>query len=651
MGRVNFSDMGGGQNDTLSPSAVPTRQFQRHINMEIAHTDGPVGRELVPRPGAAPLTNIYNVDRLFGALAMLVEPKAAYLLFAFQDGAVLRAYPGIYTLHPTNGFTLNVVEEHVPWSTLVTSQGGQPVGLVCCRGVSITPAQTFKIDLTGRRLLRVTPTDVQLAGMRAPVGATVVTDIGGGSLPDGTWTGAVRFKGQGNNRSEFGQTFTVTTTSGGAGQRSYTNIPVSPDPQCRGREVFLSEEGGTRIFFAFSIEDNTTTIYRETLSDEDFGDEAPETGSFSLPPVNPLGLTLWRGRVWVVTPEGWYPSQIFAYEGFNPAEKVTVGVPPNDTGLPNGVCAWDNRERMILTKTTSVHYLEPASGSSEGSSSIKKWEIRDLDTSEGCASTYSLDACEGNAFWYTGNHVKMSTGGKAEVISDDIQATLDRVTPAYRDKVVGCCDARERVYIIAFPIDGSPVPNFTMAYDWEKKVWYRFGWYWNGSIYMNPLFLSKIITDTTVGTGVFPGQIRVVGAFDNHRRLNDVMTPGAFRDDTTDIHRTLLTAGISSADGNRVYGLRAFLRMRNRQGGSLPNTTVTLSMVNEFSETTPRTVPLPDLKSAARVREFMRFACTNKHAPGSWVALRITLDGHEPVALSGIAMDVMERKGRQGRTL
>ncbi len=659
--RVTWEDLGGGQNDTLSPSVVPLRQFQRHINMMVAHSDGPVGLELVPRPGAAPLTLKAFSARLFGAMAMISGTE--YFQFAFADGVVLLAdAAGEYELHPPNGITLNVVEADYPWRSVVSNQGGTPVGLACSRGTSITKAGGWNdlgdglgelgVGLSGRRLMRITTKDVELAGIEAPATAPVVTDVNLGTLPDGTWTGAVRFVGTGNNRSEFGPTFTVTTTSGGTGRRSYASIPVSSDPQCRGREVYLSEEGGTRIFFAFRIDDNSTNTYAENLADDELGDEAPEVNSFALPPVNPLDLTFWRGRLWIVTPEGWYPSQPFAYEGFNPLEKVTIAISPNEKSLPNGVCAWDHRERMILTKTTSVHYLEPASGSaSGGASSIKKWEVRDLDTSEGCASTYSLDACESYAFWYTGSHVKMSTGGKPVVISDDIQNTLDRITPGYRDRVIGCCDARERVYILVLPIDGSPLPNFTLAYDWEKSCWYRFGWYYNGSIYMNPTFLSKIVSNVTAATTVFPGQIRVVGAFDLHRRLNDVMSPGAMRDDTTNIHRSLLTAGVRSPDGSRIAGLRAHLKMRNRAGGSLPNTTVTISMVNEFHETAFRTVPLPDLVAASNVREFVTIACTNKTRPGSWVALRITLDGHEAVALSGIAMDVLIRKGRQGRAL
>lgn len=657
--RVNWTDLGGGQNDTLSPSVVPHRQMQAQLNMVIARSRGSSGLEVVPREGAKPYGIGVQDEKFYGAMgffsgADVLDDQRIYRLFGFGDGFIKRATAGDYALHTTNGFTLGVIlgdGENRPWRSVVTSQGGTPIGLAC-NVAALAQGWYPGAQTEASRLLRITTNDAQVAGMIPPGTAPVVTDIGGGTLPDGVWIGAVRFMGTGNNRSEMGPTFTVTIASGGTGKRSYAGIPISGDPQCRGREVFLSEADGARTFSAFTILDNVTVAYTESIDDEELGAEAPPTGSHGLPPTGPIDVTIWRSRTWLLTKLGCFPSQTFDYESFNPTEAVSINTAPNALSEFVGICAWDQRERMIIAKSGSVHYLVPAAGAT----GITQWQVKDLDPEEGCASTYSLDSGGGRAFWYTGRHVKMTDGGRPEVISDDIQNSLDLVPINKRDRVVGCCDVRYRLYLLSLPVTVNGVDSFrTLAYDWEAGVWYRFSWFGNDvDPRLSPLFLSKVQTSvTTPNLTLAPGEIAVYGSFDMaaKQRLFDVLYPGQLRDDTSNIERVILTGGVTGEDGERIFAMAAYLKIRNRTGGSLPSTTVTVSLLSELGETTRRTVPLPDLVSSLKAREFQRLAATNKRNPGTWVALRISIDGFEQIAISGLGLDVCTIKGRTGRAL
>lgn len=127
----------------------------------------------------------------------------------------------------------------------------------------------------------------------APLTAPTVTMAAGGSVDAGTHTWAitnVHFINPNNDESLLGPASSIQTVVGGTQTANLTNIPLGPTGTAA-RQVYRTKAGGSTYFLVGQINDNTTTIFTDTLADSALGTEVPPA-EIALPAGNGVGITL-----------------------------------------------------------------------------------------------------------------------------------------------------------------------------------------------------------------------------------------------------------------------------------------------------------------------------------------------------------------------
>lgn len=146
-------------------------------------------------------------------------------------------------------------------------------------------------------------------GLAAPTSQGTATATSG-NLDAGTYQYAVTYLRDDGQESGTGLAGRVEVTDGGI---SFTNLPVSDDPNVVGKILYLTAANGIDLYER-EILDNATTATTVTSA----GDLSLPLQSqhLSPPPAGNL-IAYWRGRMWVVDGNIAYPSEPHAYELFD----------------------------------------------------------------------------------------------------------------------------------------------------------------------------------------------------------------------------------------------------------------------------------------------------------------------------------------------
>jgi hypothetical protein len=144
--------------------------------------------------------------------------------------------------------------------------GNERIHFTTNRGICFVNGDTTQFKVVGS-----TASDV---GLAAPTTA-ILLDFGTSGSLTGSYAAKVTFvtdEGLESNPSPVSNSITLT-----GDKLEYYDIPVSTDSRVTKRKLYRTSAGGARYWYVATIEDNTTTIYIDNLSDNDLGDEAETT--------------------------------------------------------------------------------------------------------------------------------------------------------------------------------------------------------------------------------------------------------------------------------------------------------------------------------------------------------------------------------------
>jgi len=142
-----------------------------------------------------------------------------------------------------------------------------------------------------RRPLIIDGDEIRNLGIRAPLGAPVVTAAAGGSFTNGTYYVYVTFRNKLTQVESNPSPAGTVTFGGGSNRINPIVVPISSDPQVTQRRIYMTAVGGadgSTAYLVTTIDDNTTSSYATNIDGpvstsaqtlEYYNhEEAPETG-------------------------------------------------------------------------------------------------------------------------------------------------------------------------------------------------------------------------------------------------------------------------------------------------------------------------------------------------------------------------------------
>lgn len=258
-----------------------------------------------------------------------------------------------------------------------------------------------------------------------------------------------------------------------------TNIPVSPDPQCTGRNVYRF--GGTmqEIMLVGTINDNTTTTWVDNTAD------SAVTGQTLVqhrdPPQPFYAIAAHKGRVWGFgyngtavgepstiqgTSDLWYTNYEEPWAFNNVSQVIPIG---RNTGGDIAVELKDLGSLLCCLKSKSFWVVY--------GDTPQDFVQRQLEPI-GCGSKKSVVAAYGRLFWLSDEGaVYMFDGLNFTNISDNrstganssIKVILDGFTKT--DFAAAAGAAYDNTYLISFPTQ-----SITFMYDIPTGQWFKLPW-------------------------------------------------------------------------------------------------------------------------------------------------------------------------------
>lgn len=319
----------------------------------------------------------------------------------------------------------------------------------------------------------------------------VATQIGlqmfvfGGTIDDGTtpetgglyyeaWDGRVT---EGQHRyfvtfvtasgNESAESEEVSVTLSGPSTVTLT-IPVSLQPHVTKRRLWrtLSDDAG-QAYLVATINDNTTTTYVDILADAKLG--LPFEYGNRLPPTDPCRmLASWKQRLWLITDNTLHASKTGRFETF---DQSFQGFDQYSGHVLRGVAAWD--DRLMVGTTKKMFYVVQTGVDESG----VRFDIEELSEEHGTVAGMSMQTAEGRFFYFAGDNVYMSTGGKPiSITTERVRRLLDRAK-ARADRweyAVGSVNTDLGWYMLSLSVDTSDRNDFTIVYNYRTDRWHVF---------------------------------------------------------------------------------------------------------------------------------------------------------------------------------
>lgn len=411
-GKFDFMDLGGSLNQGQQPNRIAPNEWQELINLY------QFGTRLVRRGGMEKVTTVAageNITSLF----VLNDAAGLRDLMAFS---ATRAYrqdsTSLVEIPRLEGGYFNSTD--LPWSLLQYVNTG------------------YAMRRDNMSLRRFARDYVQQAGILAPNTAPVIADGGAGVMASGeyrvVYTGYNTVTGMESNPSPVSNALAQAVDK----KIAVSGIAVHSNPQVNARRVYvtLPDQQG-RYFFAFQINDNSTTTGEINLEVQDYGRAA----SFSngTPPAALEAGDIWKERLFATDGVDLFFSEIGMMEAFDPLSIIPVFREDGHRLL--GIHGFG--DRLMLGKTNKMHYLLSTEGS---------FSLHTLSDKHGCWSHHSLKSAEGNLFWYGGDNVYRSDGANVYSISTiKIKDLLEAIPASRREYVIGAIWPKLSWYMLSIP--------------------------------------------------------------------------------------------------------------------------------------------------------------------------------------------------------
>jgi len=463
------------------------------------------------------------------------------------------------------------------------------------------------------RLLRITPSLVELAGIPAPAAALAATPSAGGPLAMGDYAAVFTYANSATGAESNPSPKDDVTLGGGSGYVDYNGISVSATPQVDVKRIYRTlVDQVNEYFFVREIPNAATLYWQEGVLPEDMGD--PVLFDNNLPPTDLVWATAWNERCFGTDGTDIFFTNLFNMEGWT---GLSIPVYRDDGHIIRVLYAFG--DRLVIGKTNKVHFLIGTDRST--------FRVLTLSDKHGCMSGHSMRAAEGYLFWYgSGRNFYRSDGNNTVGIGDiKIRTLLDAIPDALQDQVSAEVFPAFSQYVASIPQTGYTQNRVVVVYNYRTDSWTTYT-----HPDMAPQYLAEFF-DSTYGRSLYGMQ------YDGH--VYHLYDPTQLTDYGTPIAAKLLT--------------------REEDGGSLM--AKALRRVHILCSTAAESIALKAYRDGRAVPSASRnvslsadmawkpFNLSTLRDPGSTVQLGIEYTGTTAIELEsiGLELDLIERFGGQ----
>lgn len=313
---------------------------------------------------------------------------------------------------------------------------------------------------------------VRAWGFSRPTVGMMAGVAGGAGSHNGTYELRVTFRNtRTSHRSSISDTASSTVSVTNQ-EISWSNVPVSADPQVDQRELWVRNTATMAQFYrAGTIDDNVTTTATTSIADLSLIIVAPDTAE-NDPPPDLLYCEFHNSRMFAVgpgAPTTLLYSKIGDPEAFDPDFFELVGAADGQpiTGLRSA------HGLLLIFKRESTWILvgdDPAS-----------WELRLLFSDTGCVGQRTIVSVEGTTYWWS-EHGPMSWDGASPQPLSIARGILDEAVdpelyaPAYFASAAATVDSRNQRILWALPEVGQDRNTVVRPYHYGLQRWEADAW-------------------------------------------------------------------------------------------------------------------------------------------------------------------------------
>ncbi|MFA5377649.1 MAG: hypothetical protein WC455_18000, partial [Dehalococcoidia bacterium] len=219
--------------------------------------------------------------------------------------------------------------------------------------------------------------------------------------------------------------FTCSVCAGCPTNQSVTlsSIPVSSDPQVTQRVLYRTTSGGTRFFWLATINDNTTTTYKDNHADMELGDELEEDHDIL---TNGKFCAWWDERLWTSATDIIYYSQTGYPEHFSVTDRYITVKKGDLNDEITGLVPY--KDSLYVFRKKSIYAIQKTTYG---------YGIFLVDNKAGCRAPWSLVEVNNMLMFISDRGIEVFNGESTypKCLSDPIQRTMDTIDTTKYDYI------------------------------------------------------------------------------------------------------------------------------------------------------------------------------------------------------------------------
>lgn len=403
-----------------------------------------LGSKVVRRAGARKLTVVSAGDTITG-LATFANGDVHVIVAGLSEDGFAYSDTGVMLSIPKTDRVLTA--ETRPWS------------------IEQYKDEMFAIR-PGEVLQRLDLTSAVDAGISAPAAPSVV-EGGSGNVSIGQHYYFVTLLTANGNESPESDSVAITLAS------EAEVVVTLPASTARGvvRKLWrtLSNDAG-QGYLVTTITDTTATAYVDNKSDDELGDPF-EYGNM-LPPSTPCRmLAQWKHRLWIIDEAAVYASKTGRFETF---DQTFEGFDEYSGHVLRGIVPW---EQMLVIGTTKKIFGIVQTGVDE---SGVRFDIETISEEHGTVAGATMKSAEGRLFWFAGDNVYTSVGGKPiSITTIKIRKILDRAkaNSARWEYATARINTELGWYMLSLSVDSASFNDHLLVYNYKTDTWFVFRYF------------------------------------------------------------------------------------------------------------------------------------------------------------------------------
>lgn len=260
--------------------------------------------------------------------------------------------------------------------------------------------------VNGVDAIKYNGTTVSKFGIDRPTVGTLSAAAGAAGTPSGTYELRVAYRNTSTGHTSSASNTAAATVVVVNQRLSWSNIPVSADPQVDFVVLGVRNTATQTQFFEVGTVANGITTATSNFVDANLTTPLPSTTANDPPPAGAKHLAYYQGRVFVITNTGLYYSQVDQPESFDLSRNFD---PVNAEDGQRFMAVFSDHEVLLICKENRTYMLignDPAT-----------WQIHLIDADIGCATFRTMFSLAGSTWWW-GLHglVKWDGGNTIEKV-------------------------------------------------------------------------------------------------------------------------------------------------------------------------------------------------------------------------------------------